>query len=96
MRNWSFSISLLLCILSLSGCTSAKEGRSNAIGNAKALASATGGSVIDCSGIDSDMDHYVTCSIKSSKNEIIEIQCSDLSEAGCKMQKGQPRPNYNY
>jgi hypothetical protein len=87
MRSWSLSIISLLCTLSLAGCKSPQQVRAIAMDNAKVTASATGGNVIDCSGIDSDGDGYVSCSVKSSTDAIIEIECSDISGAGCKIKQ---------
>ncbi len=87
MRNWSLSIISVLCVFSLASCKSAPQVRSIALDNAKVTASATQGNVIDCSGIDSDGDGYVSCSVQSKTNAIIEIECSDISGAGCKIKQ---------
>jgi hypothetical protein len=86
MRNWSLSIISVLCVFSLASCKSAPQVRAIALDNAKVTASATQGNVIDCSGIDSDGDGYVSCSVKSPTG-IIEIECSDISGAGCKIKQ---------
>jgi hypothetical protein len=70
-----------------------QEIRAIAMDNAIVTASATGGSVIDCSGIDSDNDGYVSCSTKSNTNTIIEIECSYTKGGGCKIkQQKYPTP----
>jgi hypothetical protein len=102
-RNWSWlpwfiipSFFIVPLIFQVLTSRPPQEIRAIAMDNASVTASATGGSVIDCSGIDSDGDGYVSCSIKSDTNTITEIECSDIRGAGCKIkQQKYPRPISN-
>jgi hypothetical protein len=102
-RDWSWlSWPIILAFFSVPSIFGAltsrppQEIRAIAMDNASVTASATGGSVIDCGGIDSDNDGYVSCSTKSDTNTIIEIECSYTKGAGCKIkQQKYPRPISN-
>ena len=78
---------LVLATLMLAACTHELTPQESMVAENGALkyATAAGGSFVSCSGLDSNNDSYVTCSIKDANQQMSEIVCSYGSTPGCKL-----------
>jgi hypothetical protein len=75
----------ILMTLALASCQSAQQKRAVATSNAQAFATNIKGTVLDCSGIDSDNNGYVSCSVQGERATLHELECSTEPGAGCKV-----------
>ena len=77
---------LIFVILLLSACgQTADQIRTQAMSNGAMFAQASDLKLIDCSGIDSDGNNYVTCSFKDKvKQTVVKAECSYNPGGGCK------------